>query len=447
MRIEISSSSSIEILGNHILKYALPAGSALDNCLAFVCNGKLLFRSGPIDTQQKLSELLALVQRIWQGLDDDSLTKRQPIRFASMQLNWIDEDWDLIQNQHLMFVKNQQANIPFAHLCFPSNHAFLRRDPREISEFMTKSLNQLGQQFNHEAWLAYALWLNEDAEKVLQTFQPEASEEYQLQGLLEDLGHEVRSPLLETLRHNISNAMLEKDAALAQGKREGIYGFEKTIISGREHLKESVEVICELCSKITEGITKIEIMHPELRPLKYEAILLYTLMKTHLSTSQQKSWGKRLLLIELLDEAFGVISQVNCDTGVERTNLVFCIRLALMEMKGEFFFDDLVKLCMDWDEEGTSMQAMRSRLAALFLANLKLLGIPSNQTTKQAKHPPTELWGANRDLLTFFPDPLEIGKGGKDFYSGIIIDKDPQTGKSLGFTEEGRQFLRRLSVM
>lgn len=392
-------SETLDIRTNRILKISQ---TDLKHCFGVICQGIPLIRSEDVDSLTQGLAILKLAEECRK--ESENVGNYDSLRMSSMQLDWIDEDWDLIQKQHFIFLKMHQQYPSFkvAHISFPSEYAYLRRNPHDISEFRAKPLQRLCQQFNYAAWLQYASWLNEGVEKILQTFRPEASEEYQLQGILEDLGHEIHSHLLSTLRESIVDNILAKEDAVIHGKRELVYPLEKAIIVGREQLRGSIETICMICSQITEGVKKIESMHPELIPLKYQTQLLYTLMQIYLYPDQSHSWGKRLLLIQLLDESLGVISLVNSDMGIDRANLVFSIRLALIELKNRYYFEDRFRLSMEYDVE-ESYPEMRKELAALALANLKELGIPSSDSVGQIRHLPTEQWGSNPDLRSFFP--------------------------------------------
>lgn len=390
--------SSISIAGNQVLKIQ-PAHTVLSYLLGVDCHHLPLLRSGQIDTLEKCRELLEVANEL-QRHEHQKGKVSKPLRLTSMQLCWVDDEWDLIQNQQRVLIKMKRENpssFDFAHLSFPTEHAFLRRDPKAISEFTQKTIARLHQQMNNEAWLVYCQWLNEEVETVLKTFQPEASEEYQLQARLEDLGHEVHSHLLIASRGSIATAILEKEEAIAKGERERLFALEKAIVAGREQLKRSLEAHSEVCGNIVEGITKIEAMHPELMQLKLKTRLLHELILDHLGISGPPwSWGKKLLLIQLLDEEFGVIPAINCDTGIERTNMVFSILLALIELKAFFSKEDILELCLNWDSDSKDQQELRSKLNECVQLNLHALSAPSPEQQPQATP-----WGPSPEFLPF----------------------------------------------
>lgn len=427
--------SSINIAGNQVLILPPLSRSHLLRGLGCICNDSPLIRSGQIDSLEKCHDLLLMVNKLQERLQAGGGKAHKGIRIASMDLNWIDDEWDLIQNQQsaLTQMARQNPAFDFAHLSFPTDHALFRRNPDSSSEFMFKTISKLHQQFNNEGWLTYCSWLNKEAEVLLKTFKPEASEEYQLQARLEDLGHEVHSPLLISQRQNISKAILDKLAAAEKGEREHIFKLEKEIVAGREHLKKSLEVQGDLCGNIAEGISKIETMHPGLRPLKIKFILLHQLIVNHLNSGPVFSWGQQLLLTQLLDEYLEVIPTINCNTGIERTNLVFSIRLALIEMKKFYTQEGILELCLNWDTDFKHVAELRKRLRGCVLANLSLMGMRTEGAEISG------MWGANPAILGFLPSVADNG--------AALILKDSHTGNSVDYTEEGRKLLRRLFVL
>lgn len=439
---------SINIEGNQILLWRNSDSSPLlPFCEGVIANEIFLLRSANHTTKEKCSILLQLAAQMHASLLNKGSDTIRSMRMSSYQLNTIEQEWGLIQSQHGALARIQKENcsgLKIAHLIFPSDYAYHRTDPRITSEFSRKSILHLQQQFNCEGWSVYCSWLNEDAEQVRKSFFPDAGDEYQLQGYLENFSHQVNSIILRDIQSEINAATLEEEAEPV-GESDKLYSLEQRIVAGRAHLRPLLEVQSSLLDDIADGISKIEAMHPVLIPLRIKAYLLHLLISNQMADPKKSwSWGKQLLLMHLLDEYLGVVPAISCDTGVERTNLVFCIRLALAELKKRHSPPTILALCLGWDDLVSKLQPVRDELRTSVLSNLLTLGIKGREglVSEILERP----WGPNFDVLSFLPTVFKESKAIRST-TIKVLEHDPQTGKVLGCTAEGRDLLRRLAVL
>lgn len=333
----------------------------LNQFRGIVVNQLVLMSSECLDSDEKCREVLELGQGICSQISKNEIKK--PLRVASVQLSSIAYEWDIVQEQHrrlLKFTAGHSSEFQIAHFCFPMEDARFHHD-ETFSDFDKKSMLQLLKLFNAEGCLVYCRWLNQECERVVRTFYPEDSEEYQLQALLEDFSHEVRSPLLIDRQQAIVNAMIEEEKIIEAGRTEGLLDLEKRAVSARMELLSDLQVQNDLLKLIVEGIQKIEGMHPELLPLKRQAMLLNQVILHHFSLNDW-SREKQLLMMQLLDEQLEVLPIICCGAGVERTENAFSLRLALAEMKKAYSFDVLLKMCMEWDLQSEKESGIQQEL-------------------------------------------------------------------------------------
>lgn len=338
--------------------------SGLQNCYTVQLDNSVLIRMNALDTQESLFEFLHLIKHLH--------NPKKPLRVVSYQLNHPEVEWDVIQRQHRKINQLNQQLLAgtIAHLTIPLEKLFYEESVIYRSEFIAKTVLKLTQLINTEAWVTYCRWLNEDIEEVLRTFQPEDTEEYQLQGLLEDFTHEVRSGLLESTMRQISAVLTELERENADS-----LSLEKKLVAAREHLKANLQIQKSILENIVKSIVAIESTHPELSSLKRKTNLLYQAMDPSLN------WVQQMLILQLLDEKLGVIAAFNCDSGLERTHAAFNLRLALAALRKKYTIETLVDLIVRWPEKNQTMPALLLR--KYFLMNIVELSISDKAKRKK----------------------------------------------------------------
>ena len=354
---------------------------------SFLGNG-VIIRCNVIDTLEKAKEL-------------DSFLRTLPLksdRVSSLQLNSPEHEWGLIQAQHRFLAK---LRIPAAHLVFPLDQPIVPDIPK--SELSMRSTIKICRLLNTEGWLIYSNWLNQDVEALLKTFKPEALDEYQLQAILEDLGHECRSVFLndclETLK--VLQKRMEADDS---------FQLEKEAVWIREQLKRFLKTHYTIFCSIVLGIDSIKESHPELLELREKVFLLKLLVGSELDELSLDLMQK-IMILQLLDQNLRVITCLNCDSGRERACFGFSIRSAIANIKSK----DLVDTILHWkDCVKHANLGIKNEIVSLFQRDfLEMLG----ETLLPLKI--SKGFVLNSDLLYLLPQSL--------------IEYNPKTGEPVSF--------------
>lgn len=340
----------------------------------FVVNDVALIGFAHINSEDNCRELLEFTQQLYKQILKKEI--RRPLRVVSIQFSSVENEWNLVQDQHrnlLKFTADHAAEFQATHLCFLLE--FAKSQKKEVStDFNKKLISQLLKQFNAEALLTYCSWFNEGCEQAIRNFPFEASEEYQLQALLEDFSHEVRSPLLYDQQQSIIKNMLEEEIAIKVGDQDQLLSLEMLVISTRVQLLSDLQTQSDLLTHIVDGIQKIEEMHPELATLRRQAILLNQVILNHFVRNEYAwSWEKQVLMMQLLDEQLEVLPIVCYEAGDEPAASVFSLRLALAELKKTYSFDVLLETCLEWDQKLEKESKIRHDLRQLVIRNLDVL--------------------------------------------------------------------------
>lgn len=394
----------------------------LQHCWSVVFKDFPLIGASLLDTPAKCEAILSFIDGI-----SSSLKKRhQPLRLSVIQPGLVGIEWEQLQAQHASLVKvANDKGIEVAHLCHPTEAFYLANDPEQFSEFAQKSLNRLLHDFNTEALIQYIAWLNEESEKLLAGFEPEASEEYQLQARLEDLSHEVHSTMLKSVRVSLDELAISREKASSNGSPEALLELEKKLIIHREQLGQMLGVQRQLLHDIIQGVGKIEEMHPELSPLRNKSQLLHQFIRCNQESPGSEGWGKWLLLMQSLDESFGVISLVSCDAYPERIAFTIAVRVAFSQLSEEFSNAQLLALFKD--------HHLQRHLASKVVANLLLFRGFIKPQAQESK------WGINKDFLPFVPHALKT--------NAIELFARNEAGQKLDLTPEGKRYFHHLGVI
>lgn len=414
---------SLGIEGSNILIF--PREGELGQCVGAIVDNIPLMRSEDIDTAAKCTEFLKQA-KLLQGKLVNVTHKR--MRIASLHLNNLREEWSYIRDQHRFLI---QANQKFgevlkvAHLSLPTERIYYKISPRFLSPLLKHDLMQLLNQFNTEGCCIYCSWICEEIEEILKTFQPTAGEEYALQARLQDFCHEVHSGILTSHLQEINESII-KQGSTDKADTDAIFALEKVIMSERRQLLPLLQYQLVLLKQIIDAIEKIEKERMELLKLKNIATISYLLLGNQFEISglPKASWGKRVLLLQLLDQYLGVISCMNSHDGIGRTNYVFTIRLALAAMMNKFPEKDILNLCLNWDEqfEGKLGRELRRRVWKNFEAmhiplrtllvregdlNLIFLHFLPREVTVQNKQIPMLIYDADNKF------PIDLTEEGK----------------------------------
>lgn len=366
----------------------------LGHCFGAIVNGTAIIRSEAVNTHTKAKQLVAFAEQFNQQL---SLSYRA-LRLSSMQLTNVREEWTHTHGQHAAFSRillDQKGKVGIAHIGAPTEHVHYQIAKEYQSELTQLELIRVTRQFNSEACIQYCIWICEEIETLLRRFKPEASEEYTLQARFEDFCHEIRTPFLTDRIEELNKAIAQEEALADDAPASKIKAFEKEIASNRLKLQQLMEYLSSILYEIPKVIDSIASVHPELADINIISKLAWLLMQGQLKPPETKglSWGQLILLLQLLDQKLGVISAINGFKGLERTNLVFAIRLALAEIAPQYSDAGLLNNCLKWG--AGSDDIFTPDLQTRVLQNYKALGVPSNEHKVKGE--------LNKELVSFLP--------------------------------------------
>lgn len=330
----VKQSQTKQIKSNEVLL----KNTSLQNASYSLLKNILIFRSGSIETSKKAKDFLKIIKEV-------SPTSR----VLSCQVNTPEDEWELIQKQHrqLVTLNNEwQGQGSIAHLNFP----IISKNPEE--EFVAKAITKLYRQLNIEGWTLYSDWLNEEIEKVLKTFKPEAVDEYQLQARLEDFKIETYSLFSKEIKKELNHTLMSMMRIEEDQKKERemtLFSLEKRVVSLREHLRKGLQIKYVLLNEIVKGISVIEVAHPELVPLKSMSFLLATLLGQEIGAVEDSplSWDQQLSLLQILNQQLGVMTAINCHNGSERTHKAFSLMLDVAEKASKVTSEELIPLFLN----------------------------------------------------------------------------------------------------
>jgi hypothetical protein len=399
--------------------------------LGALTNHHPLIRSPRIISEERRNALIMLAENMMKHIGS------YPLRVSCLQLDELSSDWNFIQQQHRTIITNDCLT---AHLCFPTRPLYFKYDAASQAEFLQKALKKLQNQFNAQAWQIYCQWMAEEINPILAAFQPEDSEEYQLQARLEDFIHEVYSGLMNDLKVEIAALLDDQEDAFLKKNQEFLRTVETHLAECRERLVRLMQMQANLLLDIYEGIGKIEDLHAELIPLKQKAFILHKLMADQLELSGEKlSWGQQLLLLQWLDQKLHVVSAVNDELSKERIPLVFAIRLALAELSKDHSEEKILELCLKW---GTSNAHDESylKLCERVWASYEALAFSHKQELN--KNLSDEKEEVNQDLLLFLPKTISIQTDNKEIRVALLsLDSN---GKPYACTPTGKRLFHHL---
>lgn len=337
-----------------------PAVSTIPNSWYVLTGNAVVLRTSLINSMQKVENFLDLTQKLHDDWKSKDPQLKFPFRAVSCQLCTPKTDWDQIFVQHMWFTWlhfEKGLSAQSAHLNLPTDHFYSLKDLQQNSEFFLKAVAKLPEMQNIDAWETYCYWMNEEIEIILEKIPLESMDTYTMEAHLKDFVHEVRSSLLRNVEKDIESDVLKIGALrnfikFPVKENEDIVELERRLIRARHDARPCLQVQYATLAEIARVINIIEDSHPELVTLKYQARLLTEMMDGHLGIEGKPkiSWTKQLLLMQLLHEDLGIVTALNCDTGLDRTSLAFGIVLAISLLKQRHPKDQVIDLALNWDE-------------------------------------------------------------------------------------------------
>jgi len=406
----------VNISSNHLL----------ETTATWVSNHAIL-RTGQIDTLAKTSELELVIKTVHEETQKRGLNTLVPLRVSVIQVNVPDTEWDQVRQLHYLLAKH---GLHCAHFNLPTEPFFRHKNEESRSLLLQKTNNKLSRHLNTEGWLLYSDWLNQELEALFRTLQFDATEEYQLEASIKDFSHEMSSFLLQRDRHQMRKMILElgdhefaKDPATSPLNYQEVLEFEKNLLKRRLDIQANLKHQHEVLEEAVAKIIKIERAHPELNPIKNISLLLKASLavQTDFSGTPLISWGQQVMLLGLLDWHLGVISVINGTHGLNRTNIAFAVKLAIVQLIQHNPGQQVIDLALQWDETVPQINRKIAELGAKGFG--EWLKDHSDQTLLHQRAELTEqlrhfVWENLRQLCVL------IGKASMSFQEGLIASSD-----------------------
>lgn len=427
--------------------------SNLKGCLGVLDKNSIFFRSESLDTPQKTIQF----SRITKFAHSKARSEGEPFRCTCCQLGVIDQEADLIMNQHLYVVKLNKRKVdpvPFAHILLPTDPLYYTPLRERVFSTSLHDLEIISHQVSYEGLITYAYWLSQEYEKVVPTFNYSATEEYELEKCLCDFIHQARSDVLKSVKVDVVNYLDKIDQLLRGTKeqssththRQQIIELEKKLIQSREELKSYMDNILKQLFNVQVGIEKIAVAHPELEQIYYSTVLLKSMM-IHWD-HPFRHWSEKSLIHSLMDQQLGVITLLNSYQNDNRSLFSFAVRYALLSLCNLRTKSDLTEIVLNWYEyvrrlhrhhiENGNYAPRDQRLNLVYQLKQRILqvflSISKSKYSVEGKQ-------VNREFLTLLP-LYSQSKSGKIVQ---ILQIDPQTFEAVDFKENLGDLLLALS--
>lgn len=462
--------------------YGLEKQDKLLNFWGIKIGDSLVMRHAWIDSKEKAQELVKAAQLLQ---NTDCAGSISPLHLVSLQIATPEEEWDYVSFQHILlhwinYEKGLSSEI--AHIEIPISRYYIPKDEPSQSEFFLKAVSKLPSLLNIDAWEMYCYWLSESIENFLESISLEDLTTYTLEGVMKDFLHEVRTSLVRSLHRGVSEALLKIGAL--QGlidypinEKEDIVELEKNVIRARNAAKSELQNQYALLTEIEAVITAIESDHKQFIPLKRQAGVLRLLFghAVDAKESPRISWVQQSMLMPLLHHELGVITAMNCDTGLDRTNILFAIHISMHLMQCRFSFEALMDMAITWNESvrwvnkqliagqekfekwlkepsedvGEDQIKRRAMLIeqfrAYFLWALENICIPymmKNVPVHEVKWHESQI--ENLEYLQVFPVFGDLFDGNKKIHRAPIVKINSSTGNPQGLTKAGHFLITRL---
>ncbi|CCB91695.1 putative uncharacterized protein [Waddlia chondrophila 2032/99] len=428
-------------------------GSALQNCLAGFLHGFPLIRSGTVNSDSKVKQLLSLAKMLHKK-QQNSL----PLRVVFDQSQSVEFEWDMIHEEHQSIVhRSEHTQDSIHHLCSAADPLVSENPPSFKVKSTLDILDQMPKILNVEAWADFCLWFGLRLQEILKEFPYDAVDAYTLEKHLQDFLHETHSPFLKRVRQHL--LMLQLLMGYPEEPAQASFNQEKEVIKARYEMQKLIRDHYKVLVKIVHVVEMIGHEYPELEPVLRAGIYLRELIGPEVNDENQApvSWGRGQLLKQLFCAEFNAIPVISSCKGLGRTHFAFAIRAAAMTMRERLRWPELKHFVLNWNE----MTVLVNRLAAKQGKN----GIEDPSLNLSARHViefrelvfnylrnfclPISSWNRKGDFLQLTGNEF-IDPGFLNFLPAFredrpLITYDYASGFPSGLTEEGLKFYAEIN--
>ncbi|CCB91694.1 putative uncharacterized protein [Waddlia chondrophila 2032/99] len=439
------------------------AGNHLINCYMTQRDGVGIIRTGVIDTPEKAAEFKAAAEELNQQMG----RKGKPLRIVSQQLNSPEKEGKMIRSQHQYLLRQGSEDFQIAHLNSPSNRFYHYAKAHGSKPIVSAILTgeKKSHQQNVEGMAQYLGWILED----------------------------VDSQIADKFKQKGAEALLKKQKEMNQKYKE-IVELEKKLSTEnnqgkRKHLKKEMhkkkKEVNALRQKMIFGdpppMGGMREIHKWMKDvLEPEFLSTYPNLKTRetlvifrkLLGSQLEIEGAALernqehLMFFALNKQLGVISAMNCKSGLDRTGFLFALFLGAQDLPE----DKKMKIALNWESYTLELNQLYRNNGYDPAKVMAVLDEPHRDHADELKHVFQMQQNVLQHLLTVsLPITgistgmigLKYGKGMKEnllpLYcippvvkneSGEIIQllRYKRSGRPKGLTTEGHRLITQLSL-
>ncbi len=357
----------------------------------------LVLRSGIVDTREKAKEFVIAAKDL--AKQNGKLSQDRPLRIISHQLNSPETESKLVKNQHLSLgaIDYEQDDVDVAHINTPCNRFY----------FYTNSMEKLGinvlkgekesRHQNIEGMARYLVWLVEDLQRMADdeslSLEQRASFQLAVESLenggakevaklrasigaisklsseLQKLGDDIKAKEAEKSKLTVKDGFskyindlkiadmeLKNIKSLANGKSKEIEEIRKSMCNlakdaaDKGTLRGVYNKLQDIEHKILSGKDPI-LVDARKTIMIYRKLLGNQYMRDSIPRSELMERGQELMMFELLNNRLGVVSAVNCKSGLDRTGFVFAMMMSLMQCPEEM----KLEVAYNWDKYSTEL--------------------------------------------------------------------------------------------
>lgn len=362
-------------------------GNHLINCYMTQKAGVGIIRTGVIDTAEKAEEFEKAARELHRQMgrkDDD------PVRVMSHQLNSNERESKMIKSQHAQLLARATNKFQVGHLNAPCNRFYHHHKKWSGIPFVSDILDgeKKSHEQNVEGMVIYLAWILDDLER---------SEDPEVRSLAaklkqKDVGNilalqrKLGGAIIEAQNLKVKLEELEEEAKEWTSDRElGVPvdqdDWDEIVRKTKEaeaNLKTVMEDVTALRRDIIHGDgqkTGLKELHkyleqvlevglfesgrldenPELNKASQTLHIYRRLLGAQLEVKGAKiDRNQEHLMLFALDKRLGVITAMNCKSGLDRTGFLFALFLSAMDLPE----DKVLEIALNWESYSLELNGL-----------------------------------------------------------------------------------------
>lgn len=348
-------------------------------------NQRAVIRSGKIDSEQRAQDFVALINDIRNKYVEEKNDSSLNLRIVSQQLNSFEGESEIIDGQHRRIAqvnKQLKGEAEVIHINTPSSrwYHFTRSfDLLGIGNLVRKIApknffqgEKLSKEQNLESWGIYSKWITDDVNatltdnvittlsasnrlkihEILNRLENEKEKLGQSKAHADDLVEEI-AKIKEGLKSkDLGKAIPKKvQKGLVNEKGLSLYDYNFFLEAERAALKGALTQQHKDYSQLEALLSKIENPSEEVINAFQTVSLMRQVLGSQLGIEGQiLHRGKEGMAIQLLNERLGIISALNCKSGLDRTGLWHAVKMSMLSLETKIGAGRIFDLVNDWDK-------------------------------------------------------------------------------------------------